>query len=152
MKSTVFKTAIFVLCLLFSSTALTQDMALSKSIKPYANYYKFSSKVVIKNAVLDDGMYFYEYKKRKVNVEIKEGYYYEYMHNNQFLKAEIDWISEFTYKLKIISVETTQYPFKKGDTLVGKITRVEKNKFFYKSIFKGKEVKGSFEQIAVSKG
>ena len=50
MKNTVLKTAVFFTCILFSSIVLSQDIALSNSIKPYANYYNFSSKVVIKNA------------------------------------------------------------------------------------------------------
>jgi hypothetical protein len=48
MKNTVLKTAVFFTCILFSSIVLSQDIALSNSIKPYANYYNFSSKVVIK--------------------------------------------------------------------------------------------------------
>lgn len=148
MKITVLKTALSVTCLFFSSFILSQDIALSNSIKPFASYYNFSNKVVIKNALLDDGMYMYEYKNRKVNVEIKEGYYYEYMHNSQYLKAKIDWISEFKYKLTIIDVETSQYPFKKGDSLTSEITSIEGNLFYYKSLFKGKIRKGNFEKLA----
>lgn len=148
MKNTVLKTAISVLCILFSSTVLSQDIALSNSIKPFASYYNFSNKVVIKNAILDDGLYVYEYKKRKINVEIKEGYYYEYMHNSQFLKAKIDWLSEFTYKLTIVNVGTTDYPFKKGDVLISEITDINGSNFFYKSCYKGKVVKGNFIKIA----
>ena len=148
MKNSVFKTVVFTACVLFSSTILSQDIALSNSIKPYANYYNFSSKVVIKNAVLDDGMYMYEYKNRKVNVEIKEGYYYEYMHNNQFLKAKIDWVSEFKYKLTIVQVETDNYPFEKGDSLTSEIIKIEGDEYYYKSFFNGKVGKGNFIKLA----
>lgn len=147
MKNTVLKTAVFFTFVLFSSTILSQDIALSNSIKPYANYYNFSSKVVIKNAVLDEGLYVYEYKKRKINVEIKDGYYYEYMHNNQFLKAKIDWLSEFKYKLTIVKIQTEQYSFKKGDSLTSEITKIEGNEYYYKSFFEGKVVRGNFIKI-----
>ena len=151
MKNTVLKTAVFFTCILFSSIVLSQDIALSNSIKPYANYYNFSSKVVIKNATLEDGMYMYGYKKRKVNVEIKDGYYYEYMHNNQFLKAKIDWVSEFKYKLTIVQVETDQYPFEKGDSLISEITKIEGDEYHYKSFFKGKLGRGNFVKLAEKK-
>lgn len=150
MKNTVLKTAVFFTFVLFSSTILSQDIVLSNSVKPYANYYNFSSKVVIKNAILDEGLYVYEYKKRKINVEIKDGYYYEYMHNNQFLKAKIDWLSEFKYKLTIVNVQTEQYPFKKGDSLTSEITKIEGNEYYYKSFFEGKVVRGYFVKIADS--
>ena len=146
MKNTVLKTAVSVLCILFSSTVLSQDIALSNSIKPFASYYNFSNKVVIKNAVLDDGLYVYEYKKKKVNVEIKDGYYYEYARNDEFLKAKIDWLSEFKYKLTIVSAKTNQ--IKKGDALISEIIDINGNNFYYKSYFKGKVVKGNFVKIA----
>jgi hypothetical protein len=70
------------------------------------------------------------------------------MHNSQFLKAKIDWLSEFTYKLTIVNVGTTDYPFKKGDVLISEITDINGSNFFYKSCYKGKVVKGNFIKIA----
>lgn len=151
MKNKVLKTVVFFICFISYTTGFSQDVALSTFIKPFSNYYNFSNKVVIKNAALEDGSYTYKYKRKVINVEIKNGYYYEYFRNNQYLKAKIDWLSEFTYKLTIVDVETSIYPFKKEDTLVGEIIKIEQDKFYYKTLFKGRELTGNFRKNAALK-
>lgn len=151
MKSKVLKTVVFFVCFINYTIGFSQDVALSTFIKPFSNYYNFSNEVVIKNAVLEDGSYTYKYKRKVINVDVKNGYYYEYFRNNQYLKAKIDWLSEFTYKLTIVDVETSIYPFKKGDALIGEIIKIEQNNFYYKTLFRGRELRGNFKKVAATK-
>lgn len=109
--------------------------------------YSVSNNIVIKNAVLEDGMYTYKFRKDDILVEIKDGIYYEYHPKNEFIKAKIDWISEYEYKLIIIDIERRGVPFKVGDKLTAEIVKIKNNEYFYTSRFNDKTGKGSFKKI-----
>lgn len=118
------KNKIHIALLLFLSLSLininnihSQDIADSKILKPYSLIYAMSNSVVIKNAALENGRYTYKFLENDIVVDIKDNLYYEYHPNNEFVKAKIDWISEYEYKLIIIDMERMEAPFKIGTTL-----------------------------------
>lgn len=138
------------LYLLFSfsfQTLLSQDLAQSTALKPFAKMYRLSNSVVINNAILSDGKYTYKFKKRDILVEIKDGFYYEYHPNKEYIKAKIDWLSEYEYSLTIIDMEKKGVPFTVGSKLKATITKIEGNQYFYNSTFNNKTGNGSFKKL-----
>ncbi|MEO9571798.1 MAG: hypothetical protein ABJH82_11330 [Polaribacter sp.] len=142
------KSAIFLLLISLNyHTSFSQDLAQSIHLKPLSKMYSISKNIVVKNAVLEDGMYTYKFRKDDILVEIKNGIYYEYHPKNEFIKAKIDWISEYEYKLIIIDIEKRGVPFKIGDQLTAEIVKIKNNEYFYTSRFNKKTGKGSFKKI-----
>ncbi|WP_288954788.1 hypothetical protein [uncultured Polaribacter sp.] len=143
LKSVVF----FLLISFYFQTSFSQDLAKSIALKPYSKMYEMSNNIAIKNAVLNDGKYTYKFKERDILVEIKNGFYYEYHPKKEFIKAKIDWISEFEYNLTIVDLEMRGAPFKIGSMLTAKITQIKGNRYFYKSTFNNKTGNGSFKRV-----
>lgn len=133
-----------ILCVLNINYA--QDFATSNKLKPYANKYAMSNNVAIENAVLEDGNYTYTFLNETISVEIKDGYYYEYHPNKEFIKAKIDWITEYEYRLIIVDIERRAAPFGIGSKLSAEITKVEGNNYFYTSKMKDKIASGVFKK------
>ena len=77
--------------------------------------------------------------------ELAENWYLENAY--YFARTKIDWISEYEYKLTIIDLEKKGVPFKVGSELTSKITKVEKDEYFYTSFFRNKTAKGSFKKV-----
>ncbi|MFQ3305438.1 MAG: hypothetical protein ACI9JT_000355 [Polaribacter sp.] len=90
------------------------------------------NKTIIKKA-LTDGTYFYSENKGKILVKIKGTNYTEYHPNNEFIKANIEWISNRVYKLVITEIKKSNLPFKKGTQLITKITRIKEDNYYYKA-------------------
>ena len=149
MKNTIPPKCVFLfLVFTFSfQTSFSQDLAQSTSLRPFAKMYRLSNNVVIKNAILMDGKYTYKFKERDILVEIKGDTYYEYHPEKEFIKAKIDWLSEYEYELTIIDMEKRGVPFKIGSKLSATITKIEGDKFFYTSRLKDKTAKGSFIKL-----
>ena len=149
MKNTnALKSVVFLLLIFFNSqTSFSQDLAYSVVLKPYSKMYTMSNDVVIKNAILEDGKYTYKFKEKDILVEIKDGFYYEYHPKKEFIKAKIDWITEYEYKLTIVDIEKRGVPFKVGNELTAEITKVKGREFFYTSRFNNKTGKGSFKKV-----
>ncbi len=142
------KSVVFLLLISLSTqTTFSQDLAQSIVLKPYSKMYAMSNHVVIKNAILEDGKYTYKFKERDILVEIKDGFYYEYHPKKEFIKAKIDWITEYEYKLTIVDIEKKGVPFKIGSKLVAEITRIKGQEYFYVSHFNNKTGKGSFKKV-----
>ncbi len=148
------KNKIHIALLLFLSLSLininnihSQDIADSKILKPYSLIYAMSNSVVIKNAALENGRYTYKFLENDIVVDIKDNLYYEYHSNNEFVKAKIDWISEYEYKLTIIGMERREAPFKIGTTLSAEITKIDGINYYYNSKLNGKTAKGKFKKI-----
>ena len=147
-NTTPLKCVIFLLLISFNyQTSFSQDLAQSIYLKSYSNVFAVSNTVVIKNAILEDGKYTYKFNRKDILVEIKNGIYYEYHPNKEYIKAKIDWISEYEYKLTIVDMEKRGVPFKVGSELTSKITKVEKDEYHYTSFFRNKTAKGSFRKV-----
>ncbi len=149
MKNTIpIKCVIVFLFILFSSQkTFSQDLAYTNYFKPLSKVYKVSNNVAIKNAVLEDGKYTYKFRKNTILVEIKNGFYYEYHPKKEYIKAKIDWISEYEYRLIIIDIEKRGVPFKVGSELTAEIIKIKGNEYFYSSRFKNKIGSGSFKKL-----
>jgi hypothetical protein len=147
-NTTPLKCVVFLLLISFNfQTSFSQDIAQSISLKPYAKMYDLTNKIVIKNAILKDGKYTYKYKEKEILIEIKDGLYYEYHPKKEYIKAKIDWISEYEYKLIIVDMEKRGVPFKIGSELTAKITKIKGNQFFYTSQLNNKIASGSFTMV-----
>jgi len=115
--------------------------------KPSSRSFSMFNKVVVENGILEDGKYTYNFNEKKVLVEIKEGYYYEYHADKEYIKAKIDWLSEYQYKLTIVDLQKKGVPLKIGSKLTSKIVKIEGGEYFYTSILNKKKGKGSFKKI-----
>ena len=140
--------ATFLLLITFNyQTTFSQDLAYSNFLKPFAKSFVKSNDIVIANAILEDGNYTYVYKEKVVSVEIKDGYYYEYYPKKEYIKAKIDWITEYKYKLIIVDIEKKGTPFKIGNELTAEIVKIKGNEYFYSSFLNNKIGKGSFKKV-----
>ena len=138
----------FILLICFNyQTSFSQDLALSNFLKPLSKSYAVSNNIVVRNAILEDGKYTYTFKEKNILVEIKDGYYYEYHPNNEYIKAEIDWITEYKYNLIIVDIEKKGVPLKVGSKLTSEITKIKGDEFFYTSILNNKKGSGSFKKV-----
>ena len=128
-------------------TSFSQDLALSNFLKPLTKSYAISNNIVVKNAVLEDGNYTYNFKEKNISVEIKDGYYYEYHSNKEYIKAKIDWVTEYKYNLVIVDIEKRATPLKIGSKLTAEITKIEGDEYFYASVLNNKKGSGSFKKV-----
>ena len=128
-------------------TTFSQDLAQSTALRPFSKMYSMSNSVAIKNAVLTDGKYTYKFKNRDILVEIKDGFYYEYHPKKEYIKAKIDWLSEYEYQLIIIDMEKRGVPFTVGSKLIAKITKIKGDEYFYTSRLNNKTGNGSFKKV-----
>ncbi|WP_298882852.1 hypothetical protein [uncultured Polaribacter sp.] len=149
MKSTnTLRSVIFLLFISFNfQTSFSQDLAQSIYLKPVSKMYSISNNIVVNNAILEDGKYTYKFRENDILIEIKNGIYYEYHPKNEFIKAKIDWISEYEYKLIIVDIERRGVPFKVGDELTAEIVKIKGDEYFYTSRFNNKTGKGSFKKV-----
>lgn len=125
-----------------------QDFVKSTITTQYPTVFKASHKIVIKNAILSDGNYvFNANKKEKVFVTIENGFYTEIYPNNEFVKAKINWVSEYAYKLKIVEVKKARFKYKVGEEFTSEITDITEEKYSYQTklengkIYRGKLLK-----------
>ncbi len=126
-----------------AQTTFSQSMTIKPSSKSYAMF----NRVIVESGVLEDGNYTYEFKDKKVLVEIKDGYYYEYHSNREFIIAKIEWSTAINYKLTIVSLQKRGTPLKIGSILTSRIDKIEGNQYFYTSILNQKTLKGSFQKV-----
>jgi hypothetical protein len=133
----------------FILISLSSQITFSQNIidKPSSRSFSMFNKVVVENGILEDGKYTYDFKEKKVSVEIKDGYYYEYHPDKEYIKAKIDWLSEYQYKLTIVDLQKKGVPLKIGSKLTSKIVKIEGNEYFYTSILNKKMGKGSFKKM-----
>ncbi|ARV15641.1 hypothetical protein [Polaribacter sp. SA4-12] len=142
------KCVAFLLLISFNfQTSFSQDLALSNFLKPLSKSYAISNNIVVKNAVLEDGNYTYIFKEKNISVEIKDGYYYEYHPNKEYIKAKIDWVTEYKYNLVIVDIEKRASPLKIGSKLTAEITKIEGDEYFYTSVLNNKKGSGSFKKV-----
>lgn len=118
-----------VLFILISTTfqSYSQNLAYNKLNN------NLKKKATVSNKTLENGSYFYLKNHRKIFVEINGNSYTEYHPNNEFIKAEINWITKNRYKLIITEIEKSGLPFKKGTELKTKVSKVRGEKYKYKS-------------------
>jgi hypothetical protein len=93
----------------------------------------FSQNKTIINKVLADGTYFYSENKGKILVKIKGANYTEYHPNQEFIKANIEWVSNRMYKLVITEIKKSNLPFKRGTLLITEITKIKEDNYYYQS-------------------
>ena len=128
-------------------TSFAQDIAHVSFFKTKPKAFSNSNIIDLKNVALEDGKYTYNFLKKEITIEVKDGYYYEYHPKNQYIKAKIKWISEYEYKLIIVDMELNGAPFKIGNELTSEIVKIRNNKYFYVSRFNNKSYKGSFLKV-----
>ncbi|MCL7752700.1 hypothetical protein [Polaribacter sp. Z022] len=145
------KQLIFITLLILISfnyqTSFSQDIAQVSYFKTDAKIYSIGNDLEVKDVVLEDGKYTYNFRKKEILIEIKDGFYYEYHPNNKYIKAKIKWLSKYEYKLVITDIELNGSSFKVGQELTSEITKIRNNQYFYNSRFKNKTYKGSFIKI-----
>ena len=116
--------------------------------RPSSKSYSIFNRVIVESGILEDGKYTYEFKEKKVLVEIKDGYYYEYHPEKEYIKAKIDWLSAYKYQLTIVDLQKRGVPLKIGSKLTSRIVKIEGNEYFYTFILNKKTGKGSFKKIS----
>ena len=137
---------LFLISFIFQ-TSFSQERVRGNMINSYSKMYTLAKSVVVENPVLKDGEYTYTYKEKQVSVEIKDGYYYEYHPEKEYIKAVIDWKSEYQYKLIIVDMEKRNVPLKVGSELTAEIVKIDGNKYFYTSRLNNKTGNGSFTKV-----
>lgn len=138
----------FLLLISFNyQTTFSQDLAYSNFLKPFSKSFEMSNNFIVVNAILEDGDYTYEHKGNQVLVKIKDGYYYEHYSKKEYIKAKMDWITEYKYKLVIVDLKKRGTPFKVGNELTAEIVKINGNEYFYTSILNNKTGKGSFKKV-----
>ena len=138
----------FLLLISFNQqTSFSQDLALSDFLKPFSKSYAISNNIVVNNAILEDGKYTYTFKKNNISVEIKDGYYYEYHPEKEYIKAKIDWLTEYKYNLIIVDIQKKGIPLKIGSKLTAEIVKIKGDEYFYTSLLNNKEGSGSFKKV-----
>ncbi|KGL62259.1 hypothetical protein [Polaribacter sp. Hel1_85] len=140
-------TVFFLLIFFNYQTVFSQGIAQTIIAKPSTKSYAIYNKVVVENGILEDGKYTYDFKEKKVLVEIKDGYYYEYHSEKEYIKAKIDWLTEYKYKLTIVDLEKRGVPLKIGSKLTSRIVKVQGNEYFYSCILNNKTRIGSFKKV-----
>ncbi|MEE9408973.1 MAG: hypothetical protein V3V28_12960 [Polaribacter sp.] len=127
----------------FSQDIVALNTVTNLSSKSYAAF----NSIVLESATLEDGKYTYDFKEKKILVEIKNGFYNEYHPEKEYIKAKIDWITKFKYKLTIISLKKKNAPLKVGSILNGEIIKIKGNEYFYTILLNNKTGKGSFKKV-----
>lgn len=142
------KCVTFLLLISFNfQTSFSQDKIRGNMISSYTKMYTLAKNVVVENPILTDGKYTYTFNKKEVLIEIKDGYYYEYHPEKEYIKAVINWNSEYKYKLVIVDIEKKGVPLKIGSELTAEITKIEGDEYFYTSLLNNKKGSGSFKKV-----
>lgn len=139
-----FKVIIFLLFVSFTSKFFAQDIAYN-DVKINLTKEKKSNATFKKS--LEDGKYKYDNSRSEVIVEIKGNSYTEYYPNNEFIKAEIHWLSTDEYILIIKEIKKPNLPFKKGDVFNTKILKNRGNRYYYSSGYQDRNWTGKFLKI-----
>lgn len=137
----------FLLISFSSQLSFCQNVSYSFAEKPSTRSFSVNNRIVVESGILEDGKYTYEFKEKEVLVEIKDGYYYEYHPNKEYIKAKIEWLTAYKYQLTIVDLQKKRFPLKIGSKLTSRIVKVKDNEYFYSSILNKKTGKGSFKKI-----
>ena len=101
-----------------------------------------------KNTALKEGLYKYKNMRSEVLVEIKDNTYTEYHPNNEFIKANINWIDKYTYVLTITALNKSSFPHSVGTELITNITKIKGKKILYEAtIDNGLSWSGKFIKV-----
>ena len=139
---------VFLFLIFFNSQiSFSQERVRSNMINTYSKTYTLAKSVVVESPILKDGEYTYKFKEKEILVEFKNGYYYEYHPNKEYIKAIIDWESKYKYKLIIVDMEKRNVPLKIGSELTAEIIKIEGNQYFYTSVLNNKTGNGSFKKV-----
>lgn len=137
-------TVFFLLILLNNKTSFSQNI--NNNYRPSTRSFSMYNRVLVESGILKDGEYSYQSNGKTVKVEIKGDYYYEHHPNKEYIKAKIDWITEFKYKLTIVDLQKSNVLLKVGSNLISQIVEIKNNEYFYTCLFKNKTRKGSFKK------
>ncbi|MEO9571800.1 MAG: hypothetical protein ABJH82_11320 [Polaribacter sp.] len=137
----------FLLISLNSQLSFCQNISYNDIEKPSTRSYSINNRVIVESGVLEDGKYTYKCKEKKVLVEIKDGYYYEYHPNKEYIKAKIQWLTSYKYQLTIVDLQKKRFSSKIGSKLTSTIIKIKDDEYFYSFIFKNKTGKGSFKKV-----
>jgi hypothetical protein len=145
--------AFFLLISFNYQISFSQDIAsIDFSKKSLSKTNEIPKKTIVNTkTALEDGNYFYTYKKNNVLVEIKNGFYYEHYANKEYLKAKIDWVTEYKYNLIVVGLDKRGTSLKIGTKLSAEIVKIEDDEYFYTSLLNNKKYSGSFKKAKVIK-
>lgn len=131
------------------NTQKTVSQGLAQNIvdRPSSKSHSMFNRTIVENGILGNGKYTYEFKNKNILVEIKDDLYYEYHPEKEYIKAKIDWLSEYKYQLTIVDIQKKGTPLKIGSKLTSRIVKIEGNEYFYTSILNKKTGKGSFKKV-----
>ncbi|KGL62256.1 hypothetical protein [Polaribacter sp. Hel1_85] len=128
-------------------TTFSQDLALNNYLRPSSKSFSIHNRVIVENPVLKDGSYTYKFREKNISVEIRDGFYYEYHPKKEYIKAKIEWITEFKYKLVVVDIEKRNAPLKVGSELISQIIKIKEDEYFYTFRLNNKTGKGSFKKM-----
>ena len=147
-NTTSLKCVILLLLISFNfQTSFSQDKIRGNMLSSYTKMHTLDKNVAVESPILKDGKYTYQFKEKEILVEIKNGYYYEYLPEKEYIKAVINWDSEYKYKLVIVDIEKKGTPLKIGSELTAQITEIKGNQYFYTSLLNNKTLSGSFTKM-----
>ncbi|WP_298762448.1 hypothetical protein [uncultured Polaribacter sp.] len=134
--------------ILISLNTYAQKVTQSNFTSKYPRSFKASHNIVIKNAILSDGAYVFEGKKGKIFITLENGIYTEIHPKNKFVKAKITWVSEYSYKLKIIETNKKKLKYNIGEEFISKITNINQDKYSYQRMLKnGRMLRGELLKL-----
>ncbi|MFN6944587.1 MAG: hypothetical protein ACK4ND_06545 [Cytophagaceae bacterium] len=97
-------------------------------------------------SLMHKGIFTYGDEKNPIKVTIKGENHTEY-HGKYRIKSTIKWINECEYEATLVEATIPDFPFKPGEVMNVKITKVEDKDIFYTSVVNGESWSGKFKKI-----
>ena len=98
--------------------------------------------------IVHEGKFKYGTGNGEVSVEIK-GKDHKELHNKgkYFITSTIEWLSNCEYNMTMVEVTIPGFPYKPGDVMNVKITRIVDKEIFYTSTVKGVSWEGKLTKV-----
>ena len=99
-------------------------------------------------SILKNHSFTYRLGGENVYVDFFETEQIEYYQKRKyFIKSDIKWVSDCEYYLIVKEITLPNYPFKIGTKLHVVITKIKRDKIYYKSTFDNRTWEGKFKKL-----
>lgn len=98
--------------------------------------------------IMHHGTFTYGDSTNLIKVVINGNDHVEYIENGKYIiKSKLKWISDCEYNMTMTGITVPDFPFKVGDVMNVKITRVDGNEIYFTSTVQGKSFDGKFTKV-----
>jgi hypothetical protein len=98
--------------------------------------------------ILHKGTFVYGNTSEKITVVIKGSKHTEYYENGKYIiKSKLVWVSNCEYNMTMTQITIPNFPYKVGDVMNVKITKVVGNQIYYTSTVKGNTWDGELLKV-----